>query len=899
MTATFQLLPACYAEVAVNAPTPHHLTFTYAVPPGMAVAVGQAVWVPFGTRLAQGFIFALTPTPRVEAPRPLAGAVAGQPCLAPWQVDLAGWISRYYGSSLFEAAALFMPPDFERRVLTLVHPVPATFGRVVGTLTPRQRRILRSLDRHGPTELEDLKRRVADRRAAEVVDQLVQQGLARKELVVQRPRVGPKHARVLCRTESPAPPVVLDRSPRQAALLSALEAAGGRLTRAALREGGFTAAVSAGLVRKGLVHWEAVREVRAPLVRPPGPAVPVPTLTAAQEQAWAALRQALDQPPDARGPQVFLLHGVTGSGKTEIYLRALAHVIAQGRRGIVLVPEIALTPQTVERVAARFPGRVALLHSGLSLGQQFDAWWRIHDGEFDVVVGSRSAVFAPQADLGLIVVDEEHDAAYKQTDPAPRYHARRVAEEVARRTGAVLVLGSATPDLGSYLQALAGRFHVLELPARVSPHRSPGPSPLLSSRADRWHGVAAQEWSRFPFPLPLGEGEGGAGKSALTPTLSQGEREPPPAFTSQLAAPELQVGKGGPGAEEGGASALRGLPSVEIVDLRRELREGNRSIFSRSLTLHLAATLEAGHQAILFLNRRGAASFVQCRDCGHAMTCRRCDVALTYHSVGERLLCHQCSAQVAVPGTCPHCASPRIKFLGLGTQRVEEEVGKLFPAARVLRWDRDTARTRSAHETALRRFQDHEADVLVGTQMIAKGLDLPQVTLVGVVNADITLYLPDFRAAERTFQLLTQVAGRAGRGPWAGQVIVQTYTPEHYALTTAARQDYRAFAQQEAAYRRRHGYPPFGRMARLLFAHPGAARAQHEAEALARRLREEAATAGLAEVAVLGPVPAYPRRVRGRYRWQIVLLGGDPHPLLERIVVPRGWLLDVDPVGLL
>ncbi|MCX6020856.1 MAG: primosomal protein N', partial [Chloroflexi bacterium] len=340
------------------------------------------------------------------------------------------------------------------------------------------------------------------------------------------------------------------------------------------------------------------------------------------------------------------------------------------------------------------------------------------------------------------------------------------------------------------------------------------------------------------------------------------------------------------------------LAAVNVIDLRRELKEGNHTIFSRALDKAMNETLDDGKQAILFLNRRGASTFVQCRDCGAVVSCRNCDVSLTFHLAGDLLLCHQCNAVGRVPKMCAQCGSARIKFLGLGTQRVEEEVRRRWPDARVLRWDRDSVRTRQQHEEVLRLFQEHQADILIGTQMVAKGLDLPRVTLVGVVNADVNLFLPDFRAAERTFQLLTQVAGRAGRGPWAGRVIIQTYSPDHYAVAAAARQDYAAFFARERVFRRQHGYPPYGRMVRLLFSHPGEARAKTEAEALGARLREVARIAGIANVNIMGPTPAYPSKARGRYRWQIILLGAAPHALLDKATPPRGWQVDVDPMGL-
>jgi len=518
---------------------------------------------------------------------------------------------------------------------------------------------------------------------------------------------------------------------------------------------------------------------------------------------------------------------VTGSGKTEIYLRALEATLAAGRRAIILVPEISLTAQTVRRFDARFPGRVAVMHSQLTFGQRYAVWDRVRCGEADVVLGPRLALFAPIARLGLIILDEVHDSSYKQTEPIPlpAYHARDVAVALGRLTGAAVLLGSATPDLATYYRAAQGAYHLLELPYRIIPD---------------------------------------------TPTLDSHTR-----------------------------CTTHSLPPVRIVDLRQELRAGNRSIFSRPLQEALQRTLEAGEQAILFLNRRGAATFVLCRDCGYVARCPRCDAPLTFHrlSDSERMICHHCNHREPVPARCPKCGGRRIRFFGLGTERVEAAVRELYPQARLLRWDRDTA-TGADHERFLQAFVEHRADVLVGTQMIAKGLDLPLVTLVGVISADTALYLPDYQTAERTFQLLTQVAGRAGRSHLGGQVIIQTYNPDHYAIQAAARHDFAGFYQQELAYRRRLGYPPFSRLVALRFSDEDPSRCRAEAERLGRWLAAEVRRLGL-PADLIGPAPCFFSRVQGRSRWQIVVRAPDPTPLLRNVALPWGWRADVDPVSLL
>jgi primosomal protein N' (replication factor Y) len=594
----------------------------------------------------------------------------------------------------------------------------------------------------------------------------------------------------------------------------------GPLPLSELRPRGLTAAVMRDLEAAGLARQDDVTVVRDPLAGRAYAQRPAPALTGEQDEAYRRIAEALESEGHS---QKFLLHGVTGSGKTEVYLQALDKAVSLGRRAIVLVPEISLTPQTVRRFGERFPGQVAVMHSGLSLGEHFDMWREVRAGRYAVVVGPRGALFAPQPDLGLVVLDEEHEWTYKQQEGSPRYHARLAAEQLCRLTGAALVLGSATPDVESHFRAQEGSYRLLELTQRLQRTEAGGVAP-------------------------------------------------------------------GP------------LPEVEVVDLREELKAGNRSIFSRSLAAGILGALSSGEQVILFLNRRGTASFVQCRDCGHVPACSSCAVSLTLHSVAggeERLICHYCRRSRAVPRECPQCGGDRVRPLGLGTERVEEEARRAFPGARTLRWDRDVTRGRDAHERILARFLAHEADILIGTQMVAKGLDMPLVTLVGVISADTSLRFPDFRSGERTFQLLEQVAGRAGRGPRGGRVVIQTYSPEHYAVQAAAGHDYHALYQREIEFRRRLGYPPFGRLARLVFAHTNERYAQEQAAAMVRHLRGERDRRGLPNLDVLGPGPAFVPRLRGRWRWQIVVRGGDPAELLADVPFSRGWTLDIDPVSLL
>lgn len=563
--------------------------------------------------------------------------------------------------------------------------------------------------------------------------------------------------------------------------------------------------------------------------------------------------QGIDAPDIAKP---FLLHGVTGSGKTEIYMRAIEFTLEQGRQALVLVPEIALTPQTVRRFAARFPGRVAVLHSALSQGERYDTWRRVRRGMVDIIIGPRSALFAPLVNPGVIVIDEEHDGSYKQTPPVPPpyYHAREAAIELGRLIGAAVILGSATPDVVTYHRAQSERYHLLELPRRIMGHRQ-----RIMSQADRLHVVPRYE--------PLRRAES-------TPPESEDILKLDDALTIPL-------------------------PPIQVIDMRQELRAGNRSVFSRALDKAVTETLARSEQAILFLNRRGTSTFVNCRNCGHVMNCPRCGTPLTYHRPQMQLVCHQCGRREPNPQTCPNCGSDRIKFFGLGTERLAELVSERWPDARLIRWDRDTTSEQGSHEALLAGFINREADILVGTQMIAKGLDLPFVTLVGVISADVSLNLPDYNTGERAFQVLAQVAGRAGRGLLGGRVIMQTYQPDHYAIRAAADHDYAAFYVEEMRFRTQRALPPFRRMARLLIADPVEERARRAAEAMVKLLAKNVRDHALGGTEVLGPTPAFYTRLDGRYRWHIIIHSPDPYRVLAGVPIPRPWVIDMDPESIL
>ncbi|MCO7127983.1 primosomal protein N' [Sporolactobacillus shoreicorticis] len=544
------------------------------------------------------------------------------------------------------------------------------------------------------------------------------------------------------------------------------------------------------LAEKELLRIDQVEQFRNPYKRAIEHTEPL-KLTDEQANALAPILQSMDK----NEHRVFLCHGVTGSGKTEIYLQSIQHVLERKQQAIVLVPEISLTPQMVVRFKGRFGDHVAVMHSGLSRGEKYDEWRKIREEKVQVVVGARSAIFAPFNNLGLIIIDEEHESSYKQED-MPRYHARDIAIHRAQDHQCPVVLGSATPSLESFARARKQVYTLLSLKQRVN-HRP--------------------------------------------------------------------------------------LPSVHIVDLREEMRQGNHSVFSKELLEKIKDRLQKKEQTVLFLNRRGYATFVMCRSCGTVVECPHCDISLTYHRAQHLLKCHYCGYEQAVSDTCPTCGSDAMRFFGTGTQKVEAELSRLIPEARVIRMDVDTTRKKGSHERLLRQFGEEKADILLGTQMIAKGLDFPKVTLVGVLAADSLLHLADFRASEKTFQLVTQVAGRAGRHDLPGEVVIQSYSPDHYAVLDAARHDYESFYNQEMALRRLGSYPPFYYLVLICLTHPEPAKVAEAAERIALILKKHLSDSSQ----IYGPVVPAVAKIKDRYRYQcMVKYKREPAllPVLHRIM---------------
>ena len=791
--------------------------YTYAVPPALAdLEAGEAVLVEFGRRQALGIILGDAPPPDGIVAKPIAGRVrADGPLLPPLSLALAGWIADHYLAPPALVLRAMLPPGLLERLELLAErtAAPATPGLAAPDVD-----LLDQLER-GPRPIRDLV--AAEGRPALVrrLRALADGGLVTLDWTLLAAGAGPRYERWIRLTDAGRDAarelVAGDRpagralGPRQAAALAELHGApAGGLPGAGLGERHGTGAI-AGLARRGLVDVEVRERPRRPLAeRPIGlrGARPVGAeLTPPQAEAVAVARAAIA----AGDPIPLLLDGVTGGGKTAIYVEAIVASLERGRPALVLVPEIALAMPLVDRLRSDLAVRVALVHSGLGDGERADEWRRIRAGDVDIVVGTRLAIFAPLADVGLIVVDEEHDAAYK-SDRTPRIQARDVALRLAELAGSAVVLGSATPAVESVGRAREGRYPRVVLPSRPTGAR----------------------------------------------------------------------------------------PVVEVVDLREELRAGNRGLLSGRLVEAIGALdRAAGDQAILTINRRGTASVVLCRDCGHVQTCPECERPLVYHQAGTTLRCHHCGRATPIATRCPNCRSPRIRYLGGGTQRVEEEVRRRFPELRVGRLDRDVVERRGAAERVVDAFASGRLDILVGTTLVTKGLDIPAVTLVGVVSADVALNLPDERAAERTYQLLVQAAGRAGRGDRSGLAIIQTYQPEHAAIRAVADDDGNAFYDSELALRRRFGSPPFGRLVKLTVGIVDREAAEREAGAMAERLRERARERRL-DVAILGPAPAYIARRADRWRWNLVLRGADPAALLDGGLEPP-WTVDVDPETLL
>lgn len=873
-----------YAQVLVFRPIKLRQSpfLDYRVPDGLtdAVQLGVLVVVPLRTQVLPGLVMGLSATASVPETRDIARVLDPEPALGAHHLQLARWMARETLAPLHRCVQVMLPPGMRPKAYLRL--TPRVTHLPAGLPVPAEAVLELLLDR-GVLRSDQVRaalRHVDVRRARQY---LARKGLIDVERLLRLPTIRPKKVKVarlaLPRSAWEEHLAGLQRQRLYREILGFLADEAEPVEVSVIQaETGAQSYHLNKLEERGLLSFSRRETIRDPLDTMVFTPDIAPNLTAGQQAVWDEMRGVLH---GAAAPAPILLHGVTGAGKTEIYLRATADVIARGKQALILVPEISLTPQTTRRFAVRFPGQVGLWHSNISDGERYDTWRRVRSGDLSVLVGARSALFAPFPDLGLIVMDEEEDMSYKATR-APRYHVRETAERLAATTGALLVMGSATPSLEAYARAQAGRYRLLTLPLRIMSHRR---------RVEDWRRVLNLSHSRYR-PLRELSQPGPVSDWDLAAEMVSGDAAEAPT----AAVPEPTPGAD---ADRGLEAVTVPLPPVAVIDMRAELKAGNRSIFSRALEEAVSGALSRDEQVILFLNRRGSATYVFCRDCGWVAECPRCDIPLTQHRKAAVLICHRCNYRHDLTHRCPACGSSRVRAFGLGTEGLASRVADRWPAARVLRWDRDVARARGAHTMIMSHFARGDADILVGTQMVARGLDIPKVTVVGVISADTALNLPDFRAAEHTFQLLAQVAGRSGRGILGGEVIVQTYHPDHYAIRLAADHDYAAFAARELAFRRRASYPPALRLARLVIASQDADKAQRAAAAFADKLRRALNKQGLSESDLIGPAPAFFARVRGRYRWQILLRSMAPADFLRQVSIPPGWIVDIDPVTVL
>ena len=816
-----------FARLAVNIPAISGI-FDYLVPAELVpqIRTGCLVIAPFGNQTVQGIVLELTDSSSIQNPKAIIDLLDPAPVLTPPQIALAVLLANSTLNPLASIVGLMIPTGLSQQADVSYELRNTDYADKTSKMTLRLVTLLRERGTLRGRQIDSHFAKVDWRKTANM---LVKKGVLSTKNVLPPPRVRPKYIRVAQLSVKPEAAEAEMGSlgstkqtvaRRQAALRFLIQQPDAINLSWVYAETGCNLSDLQELEERGLIRLFENEIFRDPLGKLDHRGKENATqiiLTIEQESALTQINNALSSHPTAN--LQYLLYGVTGSGKTEIYLRAAEEAIQSGRQVIILVPEIALTPQTVRRFLSRFPGQVGLVHSKLSEGERYDTWRRARSGKLNIIIGARSALFSPLPDIGLIVVDECHDGSYYQAEP-PFYNAVTAAQEYARLCGAVCVMGSATPTV-------------------------------------------EQRYKAANPPLPIG------GRPEVRVL------ELPNRVTDSI------------------------LPPVQVVDMREELKTGNRGIFSRSLAESLAETISRGEQAIIFLNRRGTATYIFCRDCGQVLKCPNCETPLTLHLENkENLLCHHCGYTRKRPGKCPQCNSGQIREYGLGSEKVEADIKSMFPQARTLRWDWDTTRHKDAHEIILTHFANHQADVLVGTQMLAKGLDLPLVTLVGIVLADVGLNLPDPFAGEKVFQTLTQVAGRAGRSSRGGRVILQTFMPEHYAIQFAAGHDVNGFFKRELEYRKQLGYPPFARLARLEYRHADNVKAEAESQKLADRLKVRIEAEGRRQTELIGPVPSFFSKVDGLHRWQIIVRSPDPASLLRDMQL-RDWRIEIDPISLL
>ena len=767
------------AEVIVDVPAQAtDRPFDYLVPKELEseVRVGSRVHVPFGNRKLIGYVVKIKEKAEAKRLKPVYEVMDFTPPLTPELVELASMMAKEYLCHTITALQSMVPSVLKGKYQKVIRYQDKTDAATDSLSLISYEPFLAHLKKKGECTWEEalkfgmsaseLKELAAGGRI--ILEERVGDRVTKNKVTVVYPKSVESLRKAL---EGLSQRATRQREVLQYFLEHKSEIPLPRL----LSELQVSRSTVQSLVKKGILVEEEREEFRDPYRHHQFKKTKPLPLTEEQQRAFKAIVQSIHD----KKPHTMLLQGVTGSGKTEVYLQAIAEVLHQGQEAIVLVPEISLTPQMVERFKGRFGDLVAVLHSRLSSGERYDEWRKIRRGEVKVAIGARSAIFAPFQQIGLIIIDEEHESSYKQEEN-PKYHARQIAGWRVQKHRATLILGSATPSLESYKQAQEGLFQRVELKERVNGR---------------------------PFP------------------------------------------------------------EMKVVDMRQELASGNRSMFSHALRQELIRCMDNNEQAVLFLNRRGFSTFVMCRECGESVMCPHCDISLTYHRTNRTVRCHYCGYAERVPEVCPSCSSKYIRHFGTGTQKVEQELVRHFPGIRVIRMDVDTTSRKGAHEQLLRKFGRGQADVLLGTQMIAKGLDFPDVTLVGVIAADSMLHLPDFRSAERTFQLLTQVSGRAGRHEKPGKVVIQTYNADHYSIRMAANRQTELFYQQESQVRKKHFYPPYCGLFSFLISHPDRVMVMRAGQELAFQIQKDFPP----DCELLGPVPAPIPRIKDRYRMQMLI----------------------------
>ncbi|MCH7674879.1 primosomal protein N' [candidate division KSB1 bacterium] len=823
-------MPETYVNVAL--PLPLNKTFTYLVPLELTslAKIGSRVIAPFGARRLTGFIVGITNKTELEQVKTVQDILDLKPLISSEMLKLAGWISDYYLCSLGEVLKSMVPGFFMKASKSMVEictKEAETEAAKLEKRAPRRAQTLRYIAKSRKISVNELRRRIGAKSIYSSLNQLESIGLVKVQQFMTNFKLKPKVEKYVSLLSENFDEVKIEilqrRAPKQASCLRYLQVKKQEvLQKELLKQTGSALASLKALEKSNLIRFiqkEVVRDYYGSNnAEKPKPISP-------NDEQKAALKQ-IEVPIREERFETFLLFGVTGSGKTQVYIEAIYKTLEKGKDAIVLVPEIALTPQTVARFRSHFKDKVAVLHSAMSSGERLDSWRLLKKGEAKVAIGPRSAVFAPLKNIGLIVVDEEHEGSYKQ-DTSPRYHARDVAVVRAKFADAVVILGSATPSAESFFNAKTEKYKLIELRRRVN-------------------------------DVPL--------------------------------------------------------PDVKILDMRKERRlsgKKDETIFSRLLSAKIQEKITRKEQIILLLNRRGFSNYIKCRDCGHVEECGDCQITLTFHLTGHRLRCHYCGFSKPAPDKCAECRGIDILFRGLGTQRVEEELKNQFPKARVVRMDIDTTSGKWSHDKILKEFGQGKYDILLGTQMVAKGLDFHKVTLVGVINADVGMLIPDFRSSERTFQLLTQVAGRAGRSDLLGEVIIQSYFPHNFCLNCALTHDFIRFYRGEVLERRELMYPPFGRIICLLFSGENELKVKGAAQEFEKALKKQRGY-----FQILGATASPISKIKKRFRWQILLKGDkekdangkilkkaiqNAHGIFKSENKSRGVriAIDVDPVSII